>query len=407
MPQSPPTTVGSQSGLDPLAFVAAELGELERADLRRFLRTVESIQSPEIRIDGRSVLCLCSNNYLGLAGDPRLQRAATEAIRASGVGAGASRLISGNMRAHDELERALAEWKGAQRALLFNSGYQANCGAIPALVGASDLVLSDELNHASLIDGIRLSRATVRVFRHGDVDAVARGLSDRASFRRAMIVTDTVFSMDGDLAPLPDLLRVARRAETLLYVDEAHASGVLGHGGRGAVEHFGLADPRIIQMGTLGKALGSFGAFVASRADVIELLLNRARSFVFTTGLPPAVVASALAAVAVVRAEPERRDRLAALTARLRDGLARVGFRVTGAPGVPIVPVLIGEAAPTMALARALFERGVLASGIRPPTVPPATSRIRATLMATMTDEQIDRAIDVFADAGRSLGLVR
>ncbi|MBK7973018.1 MAG: 8-amino-7-oxononanoate synthase [Deltaproteobacteria bacterium] len=392
---------------DPLAFAGAELLELETSDLRRFLRTVESAQAPEVRIDGRTVLCLCSNNYLGLADDPRLARASARAAEALGAGAGASRLISGNMSLHDELERALATWKGAERALLFNSGYHANCGAIPALVGSRDLVLSDELNHASLIDGTRLSRATVRVFRHGDRADVARQLADRGAFRRAMIVTDTVFSMDGDLAPLPDLVALAREHEALLYVDEAHASGVLGEAGRGAVEHFGLADPRIIQMGTLGKALGSFGAFVASRGDVIELLLNRARSFVFTTGLPPAVVAAALAAVAVVRDEPERRRRLVALSSRLRDGLAALGFRVGGEPGVPIVPVLIGEAGATMELARALFERGVLASGIRPPTVPPGTSRIRATLMATMSDEQVDRAIDAFADAGRALGLIR
>ncbi len=392
---------------DPLAFASAELDALGASDLRRFLRTVESAQSPEVRIDGRDVLCLCSNNYLGLADDPRLVRASMRAVESLGAGAGASRLISGNMSLHDQLERAIAGWKGTERALLFNSGYHANCGTIPALVGAGDLVLSDELNHASLIDGIRLSRATARVFRHGDATDVARLLADRGAFRRALIVTDSVFSMDGDLAPLPALAALAREHEALVYVDEAHASGVLGEHGRGAVEHFGISDPRVIQMGTLGKGLGSFGAFVASRGDVIELLLNRARSFVFTTGLPPAVAASALAAVEIVRHEPERRRRLSALTERLRGGLAALGFRAGGEPGVPIVPVIVGEAAPTMALAGALFERGVLASGIRPPTVPAGTSRIRATLMATMSDEQIDRAIAAFADAGRALGLIR
>lgn len=397
----------SPAPTDPLAFARAELDALGAGDLRRFLRTVETAQSPEVTIDGRTVLCLCSNNYLGLADDPRLVRASTQAAGSFGAGAGASRLISGNMGLHDQLERAIAEWKGTERALLFNSGYHANCGTIPALVGAGDLVLSDELNHASLIDGIRLSRATARVFRHGDAADVARLLADRGAFRRALIVTDSVFSMDGDLAPLPALVALAREHEALVYVDEAHASGVLGEHGRGAVEHFGIVDPRVIQMGTLGKALGSFGAFVASRADVIELLLNRARSFVFTTGLPPAVAASALAAVEIVRHEPERRRRLSALTERLRGGLAALGFRAGGEAGVPIVPVLVGEAAPTMALARALFERGVLASGIRPPTVPAGTSRIRATLMATMSDEQIDRAIAAFAEAGRALGLIR
>lgn len=394
------------SGHDPLDFARAELEALGAKDLRRFLRTVDTAQSPEVRIGGRTVLCLCSNNYLGLADDPRLVRASVDAVESTGVGAGASRLISGNMTLHDELERAIAAWKGAERALLFNSGYHANCGAIPALVGAGDLVVSDELNHASLIDGIRLSRATVRVYRHGDVSDAAGALDDRTGFRRVLIVTDSVFSMDGDLAPLPDLLALARERDALVYVDEAHASGVLGAGGRGAVEHFGLTDPRVVQMGTLGKALGSFGAFVASTDDVIELLLNRARSFVFTTGLPPAVVAASLAAVAVVRAEPERRRRLAILTERLRAGLTATGFRAGGEPGVPIVPVMVGEAGRTMELARALFERGVLASGIRPPTVPPGTSRIRATLMATMTDQQIDRAIAAFADAGRALGLI-
>ncbi len=388
--------------VDPLGFAIRALAELDQAALRRVLRTVESGPSPEIVIDGRTVLGLCSNNYLGLADDPRLARAAIEATTRYGCGSGASRLISGNVAIHDELERELARWKGTEAALLFNSGYQANCGALPALAGKGDLILSDALNHASLIDGCRLSHATVRVYRHGDPDEVARLLADRERFGRVLIVTDTVFSMDGDLAPLPVLLDVARRHDALLYCDEAHASGVLGEHGRGAVELLGVSDPRVIQMGTLGKALGSFGAYVATRRDVVELLLNRARSFVFTTGLPPAVAAASLAAVRVVQGEPERRARVRALARRLREALTALGFRVIGEPDVPVVPVIVGDAAPTMALARELFERGVLASGIRPPTVPAGTSRIRATLTATMTDEHLERAVQAFAEAGRA-----
>jgi len=392
---------------DPLAFVAQELAQLDRQDLKRALRTIEGAQGPEVTIDGRRVLCLCSNNYLGLANDPRLVRAAVRALEDSGTGAGASRLISGNMSAHDDLERSIAEWKGTEAALLFNSGYHASCGVIPVLAGKGDLILSDQLNHASLIDGTRLSHAEVRVYRHGDVVDAARKLADRDRFRRALLVTDTLFSMDADLAPLGDLVALARRADALLYVDEAHASGVLGATGRGALEHLGLADSRIVQMGTLGKALGSFGAYVASTRGVVELLLNAARSFVFTTALPPAVVAASRAALDVVREEPERRARLGALARRLRSGLGALGYRLAGEPEIPIVPVMIGEARPTMALAAALLERGVLASGIRPPTVPDGTSRIRVTLMATMTDEHVERALAAFAGAGRATGTIR
>ncbi len=396
----------SSSSADPLGFAAEALAALDRAELRRSLRTVESAQSPEIVVDGRAVLCLCSNNYLGLANDPRLTRAAVAATTRFGCGSGASRLISGNVTIHDELERELARWKGTEAALLFNSGYHANCGALPVLAGPGDLILSDELNHASLIDGCRLSRATVRVYRHGDAGDVARLLDDRASFGRALIVTDTVFSMDGDLAPLPDLLDLASRRDALLYCDEAHASGVLGEHGRGAVEHLHVADRRVVQMGTLGKALGSFGAYVATSRDAADLLLNRVRSFVFTTGLPPAVCAASLAAVRVVREEPERRERVRSLARRLRQSLAALGFTVAGEVDVPIVPVIVGDASPTMALARELFERGVLASGIRPPTVPAGTSRIRATLMATMTDEHVERAVEAFAEAGRACRII-
>lgn len=381
---------------DPIDSVRAELEALEAAGLKRRLRAIDGPQAAELRVDGGIADNFSSNNYLGLADHPRLIEAAARAMRASGFGAGASRLIVGNLAPHRALEARLAEWKGTDAALLFNSGYQANVGMISALVGPEDTVLSDELNHASLIDGCRLSRAQVQIYRHGDLTELDLQLVQVAHRRRRLIVTDSVFSMDGDRAPLAQLAALAHRHSALLAVDEAHAVGVLGDGGRGL-----SAGLRVdLQMGTLGKALGGFGAYVAGSRPLIDLLANRARSFVFTTALPVPVAAFAHAAIDWL-ATPEgqaRRERLAEVVERFHHGLATLGL----APPAPshIVPIRVqgGDPRKVMEACHALLARGLYAQGIRPPTVPQGTSRIRFALMATHTDAQIDRALAALAD---------
>jgi 8-amino-7-oxononanoate synthase len=377
------------------SFLGDELAAREAAGLRRRLRAVEGRQAARVAIDGRSLISLCSNNYLGLADHPALIEAAVAAARELGVGAGASRLVSGSMRLHHRLEERLAAFKGTRRALLFNSGYHANLGTIQALVGKEDAVFSDALNHASLIDGCRLSRAALHVYPHRDAGALA-ALLGRVTARRKLIVTDSVFSMDGDTAPLAEICALAERHGAMVMVDEAHATGVLGRKGAGLVEALGLQGRVDVQMGTLGKALGGFGAYVAGSETLIEYLLNCARTFVYTTALPPPVVAAALAALDVVEREPERRAAALANAARLRSGLHRLGYEVPAGEAA-IVPVLLGDAALTMRVSDALLLRGVLALGIRPPTVPAGTARIRTTVMATHTQADVDAALDAFA----------
>lgn len=368
-----------------------ELARLEAAGLRRTLRRVEARHGAEVLVDGRPAVDFSSNDYLGLSGDPRVAEAAARALRDGGTGAGAARLISGNHPLHEELERELAAWKRAPAALLFASGYAANTGAIPALVARGDAVYSDTLNHASLIDGCRLSRATARVFPHLDLGALDAMLTrDAGLFRRRMIVVDAVFSMDGDLFPLDALARLARRHGAWTYVDDAHGGGVLGEEGRGSAEAWGVAGEIDVRMGTLGKALGTSGAFVVGPVALRELLLNRARSFVFTTATPPALAAAALEALRIARAEPWRRDRLRANARRLRDGLAARGRPTPGAADGHIVPLLLGGEDATMRAAAALRERGFLAGAVRPPTVPAGTSRLRITLSAAHTEAQVD-----------------
>ena len=368
--------------------------------LQRSLRPVDGPQDARVIVDGCAVLSLCSNNYLGLANHPALIEAAVEAAREYGIGAGASRLISGSMRLHHDLEDRLAAFKGAEASLLFTSGYHANLGVISSLVGDGDAVFSDALNHASLIDGCRLSGAAVHVYAHADVDALERRLRVVPA-RRRLIVTDSVFSMDGDAAPLADICDLAERYDAMLMVDEAHATGVLGRRGAGLVEALGL-EPRItVQMGTLGKALGAFGAYVAGSRALIEFLVNRARTFIFTTALPPPVVAAAAAALRIVEREPERRAAVRRNALRLREGLLGIGYDVPGDADCHILPVLVGDAEATMALSAALLAAGVFAHGIRPPTVPDGTARIRATVMATHTDADIDAAVEAFASCAR------
>jgi 8-amino-7-oxononanoate synthase len=383
--------------------LASELTRIDGAGLRRVLRPLGSGSAAEVTVGGRPVLLLSSNNYLGIADHPALVAASCEAIRRWGCGAGASRLISGHLDLHAEVEAQLAAFKGTEAALLFPSGYQANVGTIGTLVGRGDHVFSDALNHASIIDGCRLSRASVHVYPHRDARALEAILAATPQGGRRLIITDSVFSMDGDRAPLRDLVALARAYHTSVFLDEAHAAGVLGPRGAGLAEEDGLGAEVAVQMGTLGKALGGAGAYVAGSRALVDLVANRARSFVYTTGLAPGAVAAAGAALRLVAAEPERRARLLANAARLRRGLAAAGLRAQG--DTHIVPVMLGDNALAMRFADALLDRGVLAHAIRPPTVPSGTARLRVTPMATHTDAQIDRALDAFAAVARATGV--
>lgn len=386
-------------------FIEQRLEEIRSRNLYRQLKVVDGEQDATVHLNGREVLNLSSNNYLGLANHPALKEAAREALDRWGCGSGASRLISGNMTAHEELEQRIARFKGTEAALVFNSGYQANVGIIATLMERDDLVLSDALNHASIIDGCRLSRAAVSVYRHCDVDHLESLLKDAPDDARKLIVTESVFSMDGDIAPLGEMVELAERHGAMVMVDEAHATGVRGPNGAGVVAELGLGDRVLVQMGTLGKALGAFGAYVAGSARLKELLINRARSFIFTTSLPPVVMAMAGAAIGLVEKEPERQCALQRNTGQLRDGLQRIGYTVAGS--TQIIPVLVGEEEPCMQLAARLLDSGLYVQGIRPPTVPPGTSRLRVTTMATHTSEQMDKALDAFTQARDMVGSFR
>jgi 8-amino-7-oxononanoate synthase len=382
-----------------IAWVNEALDALRHAGLYREPKTIEGPPGPEVTIAGRRVLSFASNNYLGLANDPRVKEGAIRAVERYGAGAGASRLVSGDLTLHRELERRLAALKGTDDAIVFGSGYLANVGTVTALAGPGDAVYSDELNHASIIDGCRLSRAAVRVYPHGDADGLEALLhQDAGRFRRRLIVTDAVFSMDGDLAPLRALADLAERHGAMLMADEAHATGVLGPRGAGAVELLGVDGRVPVIMGTLSKALGSSGGFVAGPHALIDYLRNRARGFVFTTGLPPAAAGAALAALDILEREPWRRARVLDLAGRLARGLHAIGYRVLPTESA-VVPVVIGGAREAVALSEALFRRGIFCPAIRPPTVPEGQSRLRVTPMATHTDEHIERALDAFSDA--------
>lgn len=374
--------------------VQQRLADLESAGLLRTPRSVEGRHGPILRIEGREVIGLCSNNYLGLADDPRLQAAVSTALEETGAGAGASRQISGTSSLHTVAESRLARFLGAPRALLFSTGYAANVGSIQALVGEGDVVFSDALNHASIIDGCRLSRARVQVYRHLDVDHLAVLLAEqRARSRAALVVSETVFSMEGDLAPVAELRALSDRYGCGLMLDEAHALGVIGPQGRGlASRETVLAD---VTVGTLGKAFGCSGAFAAGSSEAIALIENRARSFVFSTAPMPALAAAATRATDLVEAADERRATVLDHARQLRSGLASLGYRV-GEGETPIIPVHIGEPQTTMALSAALLDRGVFVHGIRPPTVPPGTSRLRVTPMATHSEAQIRSALEAF-----------
>ena len=384
--------------------VAERLEELHERGLHRRLRLIEGPQGPSVTLDGRPVLLLCSNNYLGLADRAEVREAAAEAAMRWGAGAGASRLISGTMEPHRQLEERLAAFEGYEQSLLFGSGYLANTGVVAALAGKGEGVFSDEFNHASIVDGCRLSRAETFVYRHGDTEHLEWGLQ-RAGGRPALIVTDGVFSMDGDVAPLPELLELARRHGARLMVDEAHATGAVGPGGRGSVAAAGLSGEVDVVVGTLGKALGSYGAYACADSETIDLLVNTARPFIFSTAPPPPALGAALAALRLLEAEPELVDRLQANAETLRTALAEQGLEV-GQSQTQVVPIQVGDAEGTMELCEAALRRGVFAQGIRPPTVPEGSCRLRCTVMATHRSEELVGAARQIGAAAREVGVV-
>ena len=381
------------------------LDELAANHLTRRLLPLESGTGPVVRIGGRDVLLFASNDYLGLAGHAEVVAASVDATNAYGAGSGAARLVSGSLPPHQQLEEALAKFKHTEAALTFGSGYLANVGAIPALIGRGGLIVADRLCHASLIDGCRLSGADLRIYRHNDMKHLAGLLAKRRSGRRTLIVTDGVFSMDGDLAPLPELASLAQSYEADLYVDDAHGTGVMGAHGRGTIEYYGLEARIPLHMGTLGKALGSSGAFIAGPAQSIQYLLHRCRSFMFATSPTPGSAAAAVAALQIVQREPERRRRLWDNRERLFTGLQRLGFRL--APTVsPIIPIVIGRAETAVQFAEELLLNDVFAPAVRPPTVPPGTSRIRVTVTSEHTEAHIDHALAAFERAGQATGVL-
>ena len=393
---------------DPLEFLEGELADLRGQGLFTTIRQIAGPQGAELEIDGREVLNFCSNNYLGLANDPRLITAAKKALDDHGVGPGAVRTIAGTMTIHTELETRLAAFKGVEAAISLQSGFVANLGTIPALVGEGDAVVSDALNHASIVDGVRLCKATRYVYRHGDADHLDTVLGEARSegADRVLVITDGVFSMDGDIAPLDAIVDVAERRDAIVMVDDAHGEGVLGEGGRGIVDHFGLHGRVHVEVGTMSKAFGVMGGYVAGPAVLVEWLRQRARPFLFSSAVTPADAAACIAAVDVLEKSTTLVDRLWSNAERFRDGMNALGFD-TGHTQTPITPVILGEEALAQEFSRRLFDdAAVFAQAIAYPTVPRGTARIRAMVSAAHSDADLDRCIDAFATVGRSLGVV-
>jgi len=390
-----------------LDYLKEELGDLDQQGLLQHPRTLEGEQHARARFDGKDVINLASNNYLGLAAHPKLKEAAEKAAAEYGAGSGAVRTIAGTMTLHRELERRFAAFKGAEAALMFQSGFTANSGTVAAILSPEDVIVSDQLNHASIIDGARLSRAEIKVFPHKDVEAADRVLTETAKDgRRQLLITDGVFSMDGDIAPLADLVDVADRHGAIMMVDDAHASGVLGAGGKGTVAHFGIDPARVdIQVGTLSKAIGVLGGFIAGPPHLIEWLVNRGRPYLFSTSAPPPVAAACIAALDVIESEPERIDRLWENTGFFKQRLQALGFD-TGMSETPITPVIAGEAQTAQDLSRLLFEEGVFTPAIVFPTVPKGQSRVRTIVTAEHTQDDLQQALDAFERVGRKLALI-
>ncbi len=390
---------------DPLAYLGRELEGLKEQKLYRQLRVLDAEQKAHTTVDHKSVVNLSSNNYLGLTTHPKLCERALAAVKEFGVGTGSVRTIAGTMEMHMELERRLAEFKQVEKVVVFQSGFTANAGTVSAILTREDLVISDELNHASIIDGCRLSRATIKVFPHKDVAAARTIIEGLPKNQRKLLITDGVFSMDGDLGPLPALCDLAEATGCIMMVDDAHASGVFGKNGRGTIDHFSVHGRVDIQVGTLSKAIGALGGYVAGSADLIEFLYHRARPFLFSTSHPPAVVAACMAAIDVLLEEPEIIDRLWENTRFFKKGLQGLGFD-TGMSESPITPVIVGEGSKAMLLSDKLFARGVFAQGIAFPTVARDKARVRTIVTATHTREDLQYALDAFAAVGRELGLI-
>jgi len=389
---------------DPLAYLSTELETLKQQGLYRHLRVLETEQRAHATYDHRSVVNLSSNNYLGLTTHPKLRQAAMDAIRKYGAGTGSVRPIAGTMDIHLELERKLAAFKQTEAVVVFQSGFTANAGTVASILTDRDVVISDELNHASIVDGCRLSRATIKVFPHKDVDAARRVVRDLPASQRKLLITDGVFSMDGDLGPLPDLCAVAEESGCIMMVDDAHASGVFGRNGRGTIDHFQVHGRVDIQVGTLSKAMGALGGYIAGTRALVEFLYHRARPFLFSTSHPPAVAAACIAAVDVLLEEPEIIERLWANTHFFKSGLQALGFN-TGVSESPITPVIVGDAALAMKLSDQLFDAGVFAQGIGFPTVARGKARVRTIVTATHTRDELQFALDAFATVGRQLGI--
>ena len=390
---------------DPLRYLAEELDSLKSQGLYRRLRVLDDEQKAHTSFDHRSVINLSSNNYLGLTTHPRLREQALEATRTLGVGSGSVRTIAGTMSIHMELERRLAAFKRTEATVVFQSGFTANAGTVSSILGKDDFIISDELNHASIIDGARLSRATIKVFPHRDARAARAIVQELPRDRRRLVISDGVFSMDGDLGVLPALCDVADEFGCIMMVDDAHASGVFGTNGRGTIDHFGLHGRVDIQVGTLSKAIGALGGYVAGSRALIEFLYHRARPFLFSTSHPPAVAASCLAAIDVLESEPQLIERLWDNTRFFKNGLRSLGFD-TGASESPITPVIVGDAALAMKLSDLLFENGVFAQGIGFPTVPRGKARVRTIVTATHSRDELQFALDCFAKVGRSIGVI-
>ena len=394
-----------------LAHLTAQMDELKAKGTFFQLRQLDDIQAPVCTYDGHKVINLASNNYLGLCNHPKLEEAAIRAIREHGVGSGAVRTIAGTMRIHMELEEKIARFKNVEACVVFQSGFTANAGTVGSILGKEDFILSDELNHASIIDGARLSRAKIKVFRHKDVAHCEELLQEVANEPgKKLVITDGVFSMDGDIGPVGELAALCEKYGAIMMVDDAHASGVLGRNGRGSVDHFGVHSKVDVQVGTLSKAIGALGGYVCGSRDLIDFLYHRARPFLFSTSHPPSVAATCIAAFDILENEPERIDRLWANTAYFKEQLASVGFdiggRTTPASETPIIPIILGDGRRTMEFSRELFANGLMATGIAFPTVPEGKARVRIIMTSEHTRPELDQALEILTSVARRMNLL-
>ena len=380
-----------------MKHIADELNKIKESGLYRNLKAVENAQDTHIEIEGKTYLSFCSNNYLGLANHPSVVKAVKDAVEVYGWGAGASRLVSGNMTLHETLEKVISKFKRKEATIVFPTGYMANLGAISTLVSRGDLVVCDKLNHASIIDGCRLSGADFRVYAHCNMEKLENILKKSSKYNRILIVTDSVFSMDGDLAPLPDLVKISAKYNAMLMVDEAHGTGVFGENGRGVVEHFNLGKEVDVVMGTLSKAIGSLGGYVSSDIELISYLRNKARSFMYTTALPPAVCAASIAGIKLIQENPSMRVSLWHNVRFIKDKLRSLNINTISSES-QIIPILIGDAKKTVNISKLLYESGILIPAIRPPTVPVNTSRLRMTVMSSHTQRDLECLIQILSD---------